>query len=53
MGSQLMGEPYVGTSETEVKQRLDRIENLLLTKQEQRLNDLEARMKKLEDALAV
>jgi hypothetical protein len=33
--------------------RLDRIENLLLAKQEQRLNDLEARMRKLEDALAV
>jgi hypothetical protein len=33
--------------------RLDRIENLLLAKQEQRLNDLETRMKKLEDALAV
>jgi hypothetical protein len=33
--------------------RLDRIEHLLLAKQAQRLNDLEARMKKLEDALAV
>ncbi len=33
--------------------RLDRIEHLLLAKQEQRLNELEARMKKLEDALAV
>jgi hypothetical protein len=33
--------------------RLDRIEKLLLAKQEQRLNDLETRMKKLEDALAV
>jgi BMFP domain-containing protein YqiC len=33
--------------------RLDRIEHLLLAKQEQRLNDLETRMKKLEDALAV
>lgn len=37
----------------EVKQRLDRIEHLLLAKQEQRLNDLETRMKNLEDALAV
>ena len=36
-----------------VESRLDRIENLLLAKQEQRLNDLEMRMKKLEDALAV
>ena len=33
--------------------RLDRIEKLLLAKQEQRLNDLETRMKNLEDALAV
>jgi hypothetical protein len=33
--------------------RLDRIEHLLLAKQEQRLNDLETRMKRLEDALAV
>jgi hypothetical protein len=33
--------------------RLDSIEHLLLAKQEQRLNELEARMKKLEDALAV
>jgi hypothetical protein len=31
--------------------RLDRIENLLLAKQEQRLNELETRMKKLEGAL--
>jgi len=33
--------------------RLDRIEHLLLATPEQRLNDLEARMKKLKDALAV
>jgi hypothetical protein len=33
--------------------RLDRIEKLLLAKQEQRLNDLETRMKTLEDALAI
>jgi hypothetical protein len=33
--------------------RLDRIEHLLVAKQEQRLNDLEARMKTLEDALTV
>ena len=37
----------------EVKQRLDRIEHLLLAKQEQRLNEREACMKTLEDALAV
>jgi uncharacterized protein Yka (UPF0111/DUF47 family) len=36
-----------------IDSRLDRIEHLLLAKQEQRLNDLETRMKKLEDALAV
>jgi hypothetical protein len=36
-----------------VGSRLDRIEHLLLAKQEQRLDELEARMKRLEDALAV
>jgi hypothetical protein len=36
-----------------VESRLDRIEYLLLAQQEQRLNDLETRMKNLEDALAV
>jgi hypothetical protein len=39
--------------EARLTTRLDRIEHLLLAKQEQRLNDLETRMKKLEDALAV
>jgi hypothetical protein len=38
---------------SEMKAGFERIENLLLAKQEQRLNELEARMKKLEDALAV
>jgi hypothetical protein len=38
---------------TEMQAGFDRIEHLLLAKQEQRLNDLETRMKKLEDALAV
>jgi peptidoglycan hydrolase CwlO-like protein len=38
---------------TEVHAGVSRIENLLLAKQEQRLNDLETRMKKLEDALAI
>jgi predicted nucleic acid-binding Zn-ribbon protein len=38
---------------TEVHAGFRRIENLLLAKQEQCLNDLETRMKKLEDALAV
>jgi hypothetical protein len=33
--------------------RLDRMENLLLARQEQRLNDLKTLMKKLENALAV
>ena len=33
--------------------RLDRIEHLLLAKQEQRLDDLETRMKNLEDAPTV
>jgi hypothetical protein len=38
---------------TEMQAGFSRIENLLLAKQEQRLNDLETRMKNLEDALAV
>jgi hypothetical protein len=37
----------------EVKQQLGRIENLLLAEQKQRLNELEARTKKLKDALAI
>jgi L-2-hydroxyglutarate oxidase LhgO len=36
-----------------VTEGFERIEKLLLATQEQRLNDLEARMKRLEDALAV
>jgi hypothetical protein len=36
-----------------MKAGFDRIEHLLLAKQEQRLTDLETRMKKLEDALAI
>lgn len=43
----------VKASEERLTTRLDRIEHLLIAKQEKRLNDLEARMKKLEDALAV
>jgi hypothetical protein len=39
--------------EARLTTRLDRIEHLLLAKQEQRLNELETRMKRLEDALAV
>jgi hypothetical protein len=46
-------EKRVNTRFDGIESRLDRIENLLLAKQEQRLNDLETRMKKLEDALAV
>jgi hypothetical protein len=38
---------------SEMKAGFDRIEHLLLAKQEQRRTDLEMRMKKLEDALAV
>ena len=38
---------------SEIKVGFDRIEPLLLAKQEQRLTDLEMRMKELEDALAV
>jgi hypothetical protein len=36
-----------------VEVRLDRIENLLLAEQKRKIENLEARMKKLEDALAV
>jgi oligoendopeptidase F len=39
--------------DTKVTEGFGRIEHLLLAKQEQRLNDLETRMKRLEDALAV
>jgi hypothetical protein len=39
--------------DTKVMEGFERIEHLLLAKQEQRLTDLEVRMKKLEDALAV
>jgi hypothetical protein len=38
---------------TEMQAGFDRIEHLLLAKQEQRLNELETRMKNLEDVLAV
>jgi hypothetical protein len=38
---------------TQVNVRLDRIEHLLLEEQKRKLEDLETRMKKLEDALAV
>ncbi len=37
----------------EVKQRLDRIEHLLLAEQKREIEDLKTRMKRLEDALAV
>jgi archaellum component FlaC len=38
---------------TEVKQRLGRIEHLLLAEQKREIEDLKTRMKCLEDALAV
>ena len=44
------GKPAV---EGRLTTRLDRIEHLLLATQAQRLNDLETRMKKLEDALTL
>jgi LPS O-antigen subunit length determinant protein (WzzB/FepE family) len=37
----------------EVRSRLDRIEHLLLEEQKRKIENLETRMKKLEDALAV
>jgi hypothetical protein len=59
--AEMINEGFMGTASkedikelrTEMQAGFDRIENLLLAKQEQRLNDLEARMKKLENALAV
>lgn len=39
--------------EDRVTTRLDRIETLLLAEQKRKIENLEARMKKLEDALAV
>jgi hypothetical protein len=59
--AEMIHEGFMGTASkedikelrTEMQAGFDRIEHLLLAKQEQRLNDLEARMKKLEDALAV
>jgi len=36
-----------------VESRLDRIENLLIEEQRRKIENLETRMKKLEDALAV
>jgi BMFP domain-containing protein YqiC len=59
--ARMIHEGFMGTASkedikelrTEMQAGFDRIEHLLLAKQEQRLNDLEARMKKLEDALAV
>jgi hypothetical protein len=43
----------VKASEDRVTARLDRIEHLLLEEQKRKIENLEARMKKLEDALAV
>jgi hypothetical protein len=40
-------------SEDRLTARLDRIEHLLLEEQKRKIENLEARMKKLEDALAV
>jgi hypothetical protein len=37
----------------EVRSRLDRIEHLLIEEQRRKIENLETRMKKLEDALAV
>jgi hypothetical protein len=59
--ARMINEGFMGTASkediqelrTEMQAGFDRIENLLLAKQEQRLNDLETRMKNLEDALAV
>jgi hypothetical protein len=46
-------EERVNTRFDDVESRLDRIEHLLLEEQKRKIEDLETRMKRLEDALAV
>jgi biopolymer transport protein ExbD len=55
--ARMINEGFKSTaSKEDIKQvnvRLDRIETLLLEEQKRKIEDLEQRMKKLEDALAV
>jgi hypothetical protein len=59
--AEMIHEGFMGTAskadmkamEGRLTTRLDRIEHLLLEDQQRKIEDLETRMKKLEDALAV
>jgi hypothetical protein len=59
--AEMIHEGFLGTAskadmkamEGRLTTRLDRIEHLLLEDQQRKIEDLEQRMKKLEDALAV
>jgi hypothetical protein len=55
--ARMINEGFKSTASKEdiqrVEVRLDRIENLLIEEQRRKIENLEARMKRLEDALAV
>jgi hypothetical protein len=55
--AEMINEGFKSTASKEdiqrVEVRLDRIENLLIEEQRRKIENLETRMKKLEDALAV
>jgi hypothetical protein len=55
--AEMINEGFKSTASKEdiqrVEVRLDRIENLLIEEQRRKIENLEMRMKKLEDALAV
>jgi hypothetical protein len=57
MLAEMINEGFKSTASKEdiqrVEVRLDRIENLLIEEQRRKIENLETRMKKLEDALAV
>jgi hypothetical protein len=49
----MAGKDDMTALENRLTTRLDRIEHLILEEQKRKIEDLEQRMKKLEDALAV
>jgi hypothetical protein len=55
--AEMINEGFKSTASKEdiqrVEMRLDRIENLLIEEQKRKIENLETRMKKLEDALAI
>jgi hypothetical protein len=57
MLAEMINEGFKSTASKEdiqrVEVRLDRIENLLIEEQRRKIENLETRMKKLEDALAI